>query len=80
MIYINLEEDIPAKIEGKFEDIYLELCSLNAAIIQKILEDKGVEFATEILTDMYKATFEAVTDLSLDDILYLKEAEDTLEN
>lgn len=80
MIYINLEEDAPVKIEGKFEDIYLELCSLNAAIMQKILEEKGFEFATEILTDMYKTTFEAATGLSIDEYLYLKEAENTLDN
>lgn len=80
MIYINLEEDIPAKVEGKFEDIYLELCSLNAAIIQKVLENKGLEFATEILTDISKTAFEAATGLSIDEYLYLKEAEDTLEN
>lgn len=79
MIHINREKNI-IEIEGKPDEILVELTALVLGTLSRIKEDKGLTFTCEYLSDLYRVAFESIIDISIEEYTYLKNAENTLEN
>ena len=79
MIHINREKNI-IEIEGKSDEILVELTALVLGTLSRINEDKGQIFTYEYLSDLYSVAFESIIGISIEEYTYLKNAENTLEN
>lgn len=79
MIHINREKNI-IEIEGKPDEILVELTALVLGTLSRINEDKGLTFTYEYLSDLYHVAFESIIGISIEEYTYLKNAENTLEN
>ena len=79
MIHINREKNI-IEIEGKPDEILVELTALVLGTLSRINEDKGLTFTYEYLSDLYRVAFELIIGISIEEYTYLKNAENTLEN
>ena len=79
MIHINRRKNI-IEIEGKPDEILVELTALVLGTLSRIKEDKGLTFTCEYLLDLYRVAFESIIGISIEEYTYLKNAENTLEN
>lgn len=79
MIHINRRKNI-IEIEGKPDEILIELTALVLGTLSRINEDKGKTFTCEYLSDLYCAAFESIIGISIEEYTYLKNAENTLDN
>lgn len=79
MIHINRRKNI-IEIEGKPDEILVELTALVLGTLSRINEDKGLTFTYEYLSDLYSVAFESIIGISIEEYTYLKNAENTLEN
>ena len=79
MIHINRGKNI-IEIEGKPDEILVELTALVLGTLSRIKEDKGLTFTYEYLSDVYRVAFGSIIGVSIEEYTYLKNAENTLEN
>ena len=76
----ELIEDTTEEIEGKSDEILVELTALVLGTLSRINEDKGLTFTCEYLSDLYRVAFESIIGISIEEYTYLKNAENTLDN